>query len=224
MKNLFILAIFCLFNGFHGYAQLSKGRVLLGGSLSASVTDNQQSITSNQAPIVERKFSASPNAGIFISDRWVIGLTPNFSSAYQKFGLSTQEIRLTNYGIGLFARYYRPVSETFSFFGELTGPAFGFYRNEFSSFDVQQPRSESWNRGTYYQVGAFLSIGATYFVTPKIGVEASFGSLGFGFTRFSGEYRDSFTNRGDTSGDNKGFSFSLHPSTLNLGVSFYLGQ
>jgi hypothetical protein len=224
MKNLFILAIFCLFNSFQGYAQLSKGRILLGGSLSASVRDNQQSITNNQGPAVERTFSASPSAGIFISDRWVVGLAPSFSSNYQKLGIVAQESRQTNYGIGLFARYYRPVGEKFSFFGELTGLDVGFYRNELSSFIPQQPRGQSWNRGTYYRVGAFLGIGATYFVTPKIGIEASFGSLGVGLTHFSGEYRDSFNNRGDVSSDNKGFSFSLQPNTLNLGVSFYLGQ
>jgi hypothetical protein len=224
MKNIFIIISICLFNAIQGYAQLSKGRILLGGSISASVADNEHGIGNNQGVATERSFSAAPNVGIFISDRWVVGLTPNFSTAYQRSGLSTHEFTQKTYGVGLFARYYRPVNEQFSFFGEITGIDLGYYRNQQENFDPQQGRRESWSRGTYYRIGAFLGIGAAYFFTPKVAVEASFGSLGFGLTHVSGEYEDGFGGQGDTKGNNKGFSFSLRPSTLNLGVNFYLGQ
>jgi hypothetical protein len=223
MNNVFILFIFCLLIGFPGYAQLSKGRTLLGGSLSASVSNNQQNTASNQFIGTSRQFSIAPKAGVFVSNRWVVGLTPNFSSAYQKFDLSEHETTQRTYGLGLFARYYQPVGDKFSFFGELTGPDFGFYRNEFVTSNRPQPSTRAWNRGTYFRAGAFLGTGAAYFVTPKIGLEASFGSLGFGITQFSGTYRDSNGGQGDANSDNKDFSFSLQPNTLNLGVSFYLG-
>jgi hypothetical protein len=223
MKNVFILFIFCLLIGFPVYAQLSKGRILLGGSLSASVSDNQQNTANNRFIGTSRQFSIAPKAGVFVSDRWVVGLTPNFSSAYQKFDLSGDETTQRTYGLGLFARYYRPVGDKFSFFGELTGPDIGLYRNELVNANPPQLSTRAWNRGAYFLVGAFLGIGAVYFVTTKIGLEASFGSLGFGFTHFSGTYRDSAGGQGDTSSDNKNLSFSLQPNILNLGVSFYLG-
>ena len=209
--------------GFPGYAQLSKGRILLGGSLSASVTDNQQNTANNQFVGTSRQFSIAPQAGVFVSDRWVVGLTPSFSSTYQRSGFSAHESTQRTYGLGLFARYYRPVSDKFSFFGELTGPDFGFYRNECVNANPPQPSTRAWDRGTYFRAGAFLGIGAAYFITPKVGLEASFGSLGFGFTQFSGTYRDGAGGQGDTSNNNKNFAFSLQPNTLNLGVSFYLG-
>jgi hypothetical protein len=225
MKNLFIIACLCLFNSIHGYTQPGKGRVLLGGSVSAGIADNEHGFGNNQAVSKGRSFAATPKVGLFISDRWVVGLSPTFSTMYQEVEVVGQERWQTSYGLGLFARYYRPVGEQFSIFGEITGIDFGQYRNRQESFNPQQGRrEETWDRGTYYRIGAFLGIGAAYFFTPRIAVEASFGSLGFGLTHLSGRYKDSIGGQGNISGNNKAFAFSLQPNTLNLGVNLYLGQ
>jgi hypothetical protein len=92
MKHFFTLILVCSF--FVGSAQIEKGTVMVGGSLGLKTGDGAS------------EFSLDPNIGFFVGNNFAIGGHVNFSS--RELGGT----KLTEFGIGPFARYYFGVTST----------------------------------------------------------------------------------------------------------------
>ena len=123
--------------------------------------------------------------------------------------------------MGAFVRYYQPIGEKLALFGELNGVSYtvGNITRTYEGSLVSQ-------KDTYrsLSVGAFIRPGIVYFITPKIGLETSFGGLSLGYfsNKNKSEDRNVFTTTSETT--NSGFTGSLNFNyQFNLSVLFYLG-
>jgi hypothetical protein len=102
-------------------------------------------------------------------------------------------VRDNNLSLGLSARYYLPLSDKWTLFGNLSGPGYQFGSTTRKEFQQSgQNRFEVTSRYNGYTIGAFLGFGAAYFITPRIGIEASIGSIGYGFSNLKIENEPTF--------------------------------
>jgi hypothetical protein len=130
----------------NGLSQTQKGTLLLGGSAGVQFSD---------------PFSVNfnPNVGVFVLDKLAIG------SSLSSYFSSETRYRYSQLGIGPFVRYY---------FGEKKLQYFvladvGLYRNWYKvdnpPFEERRQVSNFWN--------ARAGLGAVYFITQQIGLEAT---------------------------------------------------
>jgi len=217
MKNLLTIGVAILFVSFTGFAQQHKGKWLVGGSVDSYSQTNK--VTFPSVENTNGRFSVNPKVGYFFADRWAVGLAPGYSFQSQEDSAQTTKGR--SYNVGAFVRYYQPVGEKLAIFGELNGVSYGAGNTTrtFRGSPVTQ-------KDTYRSlgIGAFIRPGIVYFITPKIGLETSFGGLSLGYysNKNKSELRNVFASRSETTSN--GFAASLNFSyQFNLGVLFYLG-
>jgi hypothetical protein len=216
MKKLFTVGVAILFVSLTGFAQQRKGKWLVGGSVH-SFTQNHETLN----PAVENRsnqLSVNPKVGYFFADRWAVGLAPGFSVQNQKDSVMT--IKGRGYNLAAFLRYYQPIGEKLAIFGELQGVTFasGNTTRTYNNGPLMQK-----NTYNYLGIGAFIQPGIVYFITPKIGLETSFGGLNLGYSRNKNTNEAPGTKKMEGSSNN--FTASLNFSyQFNLGVLFYLGR
>lgn len=232
MKTAFSTLLLCLLISSFGFAQLRKGTVLLGGHLHA-YSDNRDH---DRYYYEEEKYASvsfSPVAGVFISDRWMVGLQPSIQ--YRRSFASTPDSsynhyrnddKSTSYGVGINARYYVPLNEKFAFFTNLSGIGYSFTKGRTTTVRRNQPESDSDHkrRENSYNIGLFAGLGMTYFITPRIGLEATLGQIGYGFTKTSSELLGQAVEREPNITKNFRGSFTVSPASFGLGFMFYLAK
>jgi hypothetical protein len=165
MKKLIFTIIFGSTIAFAANAQIQKGNVMMGATLS-----NINFGLDKPNPFT---FNISPKAAWFVQDGMALG-------AEVKLGLATQKGQGTdfNYGVSALGRYYgatgaNEVVNNSRFFGEAT-------------FGIQgtNPAGGGSTNGLGFSFGP----GWTYFVTQSIGLEALLkytGVVGFGTSPYS---------------------------------------
>ena len=193
---LIIIAVFTLVNA---NSQTEKGKMILGGLFSISGYSNSSYETTTLSSTYKYfNFQVSPNFGYFIKDNLAIGTNLNFqiTNTYYDYpnmilGNNYQSrINSMNYGIGVFARYYKKITGSFSFFinGELN------YSYQIQKIEyITGPGKET----DLSNLSFSLSPGVVYFISPKFGMQATFGNLTF---------------------DN---SINLNTSTFTFGLNYY---
>jgi hypothetical protein len=218
MKNLFTVGVATLLLSLTGFAQNGKGKWLVGSVIDFNSRTN--STTLNQANPVESKstqVSVYPRVGYFLADRWAVGIAPGWSYNKQN-GTAETNINRT-YSIAPFVRYYQPVGEKLGIFGELGGISYTTTRADRNSTNGQMIQKSSFQN---VNLGASVRPGVVYFITPKIGIETSFGSVGFGY--FTGKSTSEMPGEKRETKDS-GFSAAVNLSyNFNLGVLVYLGK
>lgn len=218
MKNRFTIGVAILFVSLTGFAQQRKGKWLVGGSIDSYSQTNKVTFPSTEN--TNGRFSVNPKVGYFFADRWAVGLAPGYS--FQSQEDSAQTTKGKSYNVGAFVRYYQPVGEKLAIFGELNGISYGAGNNT-QTYKGNPVTQENTYRSL--SVGAFIRPGIVYFITPKIGLETSFGgvSLGYYSNKSKSELRNVFTTKNETTSN--GFTAGLNFNyQFNLGVLFYLGQ
>ena len=200
MKSLIAIAFVVL--PYFAWAQFTTGQLFLGGSLSASAATT----TNNSYAYKEttNQFSAAPSIGYFLNPKISIGTGIGYSASYQKdvSGSSSQKNNDHYYYLSPFARYY--LSITGSFFIALQGQV-NLSRGTTTQFS---PLSGAVNTTPSYNLGATISPIFIFFPSPKWGIEAGVGSLGYNYTR----------NLPDVSSTG---TFSLNSGTFTLGLAYY---
>jgi outer membrane protein len=149
MKTLLLSAVLSLLflsSSFDGFSQTEKGSKLLGGSGSLQFYD----------PFF---VSLYPNAGIFVVDKLALGSAVSISFS------SGSNSRYTSLGISPFARYYFGKSRIQYF---VLANA-GLYRSWYTS--VNPPFEDVRNANNVFDARAGL--GAVYFITQQVGLEAT---------------------------------------------------
>ncbi len=217
MRNLFTVSVAILLVSLTSFAQVSKGKWLVGGGFESF---NRTSTMTN--PGVENKssqVSVSPRVGYFFADRWAAGIAPSYSHGKYKDSLQTS--KGNGYSIGAFVRYYQPIGEKLAIFGSLNGISYAAGSNELDHVDNALSRK---NKYRSVGVGAFIQPGIAYFITPKIGLETSFGGLNLGYFNNKGE-DEVQAQGGKRELTSNSFTASLNFNyQFNLAVLFYLGK
>jgi outer membrane protein len=215
MKKLFTLCFATCLICLTVSAQNGKGKWLVGGNLE-SIT--RTSTLSNPASDYKSSHLIfGPKAGYFLSDRWAIGLAPSFSSTNNRG--TSDKTKAKAYSIAPFVRYYQPVGEKLAIFGELSGISYQSGWNKKTAQDGNLIQNYDYRT---YNAGVFIRPGIVWFVTPKIGLETSIGSLGYGYYNGKNTVEMPEETRKSTE---EGFSGGLSLSyNFNLGILFYLGK
>ena len=97
-------------------AQLNKGRVFLGGSITSSSTENTTISTPNDVVTKQNACVIDPTVGYFVKENLVVGINVGFSKSKSEVaGVTQQEKR--SIAPGIFARRYYPLGKSFFFYG-----------------------------------------------------------------------------------------------------------
>lgn len=159
-------------------AQTSAGTIFIGGGLGiSSQSNNVKTGGTTQDGPKRVTFLVEPQIGYFIVDKFALrlGLTYQNTSYkttnYPPFGPSIETKNVTNtFGAELGGRYYMMLNDNFGFTGELAvGVRSGKTRVTANSI------TEDGDRTSTVAVGVYPGI--VYFPSPKVGIEATFGSI-----------------------------------------------
>jgi hypothetical protein len=200
-----------------GFAQQREGKWLVGGGFDFL---SQTSTLNNSAFETKSGFgSVSPKVGYFFADRWAVGLTPSVSFNNRKDTNETSKGR--GYNLAAFVRYYQPIGDKLALFGELNGFNYGAGSTRRNPTNGTQDRIDSYRS---INAGALIRPGIVYFITPKIGLETSFGGLNLGYFSNSNKSKSEAGTLGQEvkqSGFATGLNFNYQ---FNLAALFYLGK
>ena len=142
------------------FAQIQKGAVQLGGSITYNEFENR---------FQESKlFQVLPQAGLFVSDNTSIGLSLGYS--YQETPVNFGQSEVRQFLLGMYSRFHKTVSDKFYMFLQ---PAFTF---GFNRFDGTHRDNFTIN----------VAPGLMYFVSEKIALEMNVGELFYTNTNISG--------------------------------------
>lgn len=232
MKKVFIILSFlgCQLT----QAQTEKGNILLGASVNYSQGKSKYQGENTPDIYLENKNSnvnENVRVGYFFANNFAAGvlLTHQYSLSSQK-NVNNQPLNpgttdSKNIGntinAGLFLRGYKTFAENkFAFFYELSG-SYVFGRNNGTTTvknNFATTITKSHNDISGFNVG--IRPGFTYFITKKIGLEASVGNLAFNSQKTEA-YDNNNTKTSTTTHSN--FDFNLSAATLYIGATFYLG-
>ncbi|WP_268123447.1 outer membrane beta-barrel protein [Roseivirga pacifica] len=186
MKKLILAITFLSFYSLAN-AQIQKGDIQVGGTVSYSKSKIEGSFDREI-----QQFNLTPRAGLFVSDLTSIGLQLGYSST--KIDDSKESI----FSIGAYSRFHKAISDNLYIFFQ-PGIAFGTGSDDDQDTDIST-------------FDFSFVPGITYFLTPKLAAEASFGRL-----YYSQEKRENDTLNLDTTES----GISINPETLTIGLSYY---
>jgi outer membrane protein W len=233
MKNVIIiyfLAILSLQNS----AQIQKGNFILGGNINYYGNSNRfidtAKSTNNNNKHKDGSLNVNLNCGYFFTDNLAAGVflgcnsNSNIYESSYHYGIYNSSTRYrtkqlnTTYSFGAFARFYGMKKENkLRTFVQLNGAyELGWLKTKNEQSNA--PDKKEVNR-TSIGYEASINPGIVYFVTKKIGLEATFGSISYSHhvtTQFSNGLKVN-TSTGDVFNTN----FSLN--TIRFGVYFYFG-
>ncbi|MBC7922725.1 MAG: outer membrane beta-barrel protein [Ferruginibacter sp.] len=212
----------------HAHAQTGKGKVLLGGSLGITSSAERDKLANGQTLKQNgRGFSVNPGIGFFVADGWALGIDLGYESFFSEstaLGSSASTIEQTNrvFSVSPFARYYRMLGDRISFFGQATVGSLSSGTNETTPATSTQGGKTIF---TGYQVGLGITPGVTYFISPKVGIEASLGLLSYFYDRFETKLEaQGFAQPQTSTRSSNAFNFSFDLSTFRIGAKVYLGK
>ena len=172
--------------------------------------------------------SLASAVGYFVADNFAIGVEANYYSQKQKASLTSSGVvggvspeldPNTSLRLGLYAQYYKMLSEQFGLVGTLGG---GYQTSKSHSFTNNNGITETKGNGYY----AALTPGIVFFPIPKLGLSATMGALAFSHYGYDFPTSDVSGNVAPASYEDKtdifGANFGL--SQLQFGGTYYFGR
>ena len=183
-------------------AQIEKGKLMVGGSVSYE--SNKSDVSGSMS---NSRFAIRPNLGYFISNNMMIGIGVGFTSEKVIGSSLNRALEAAPFG-----RYYFPLSNKFTFFGQAQIPmAFGTIK------DVDGTGKLGAISGSYTLLGVNILPGFAYFPSNKIGVEFSLNGLSYNHIREND--KDGNQVKGASGGSM--FSFGIDFFAPRVGIQFY---
>jgi hypothetical protein len=206
---LFTLAI-CQVN-----AQLSKGNILVGGSVNFSSSNSDSDNSSGFVSSKSSQFAFSPKAGFFVSDKSVVGITLTYDTYGYKYQYPTyyDQYRQKGVAIGSFYRQYFPLGEHAAFFVQGLAQFSTGKRTNYNGYNDLENIQDT--KG----ISFVITPGVNYFLNNKWGLEATMGSASYSMTELDGE--DAAINSNSKS-NHIGFNLSL--SLFSLGLQYFINR
>lgn len=202
MRKL-LLALIIVTSAIAAKAQTQKGTLYLGGSVSYL---DQKNDNGNFNYYQNLQISLRPTIGMFVSDKWAIGITPLYnyyrdSSFTQGPGYtSSSSSKSKLLGGGIDVRYYISLGQQFAFFPQFNGS----YLTA-----VGKGKSDSDD----HVFIATVSPNFAFFATKKIAINLAYGALMYRQERL-------FSQNGSASSKSEIFGLNVNGG-MNLGVSYH---
>lgn len=214
MRKFTLLTVAFLFIASLTNAQISRGTILLGGSISANTNKTKNGNDESKS----NGFSIYPAVGFTVKENTVVGVRGGYSHSKSDYNNNYPEQENNGYSLGVFMRKYLSLGKNFYLFGE-GGLGYNHQNNsQTSSID-----SKYILKGN--GVSANLYPGIAYALNKRIHLEASINnliSLGYYTSK-----TENITIAGQSSSKSNGFSFDTNVSAsvpLSLGFRFVLGK
>lgn len=232
MKKLIISGALALTVTMSSYAQVGQGTLFMGGRLEfmQSQAKNKSGGTTTDGPKITH-FGIMPDVGYFLTDNIAAGLGIGYTSAVSNFentqGQVTTKVKGKESMFFLlpFLRYYKFMGDKGGVFAQFdVGIGSGKNFGETTTGNVTVTTTDE-------KISAFhvaLRPGVVFFVTDKIGLEATVGALGFFQDK---EVDENSQNKDEETNTSIGFRFntglfnqsSILPNNpvFNIGVKYY---
>ena len=213
------------------WAQIEKGTDIMGGRSSFSTNSSSVSSPLGSTDSKGTSFSIEPQYGYYLSKNWAILLgfnlgisnatQNNFNSVTNDF--DKRKIQRNNFGFNVQTRYNKALSKRFAFFLQGT---LGANISGKEKTTIEQKIGPTISKNTMVNVGKFgespnfnldIRPGVIYFVTPKLGIEATFASV---YASFSSTKATAANQNTKASAFNLGYN--LYPAGFSLGVNYYI--
>lgn len=195
MKKILVIAALAIFS----FANAQKGSILVMGSVDYNSQNVSNSNTGEDTD--QYTFNFLPKVGYQFHENWTAGIEARFGSGKQKF-VNNSESKNTNYAVGGFLRYTKPLNETFSAYADL---GIGFQNTKTTnSSDILS----STNKGDGFYVG--ITPAVLINVGKGFGLNFNIGGLGYSTLNY-----DDINGQGD---EYKNFNFSFGRS-FAVGIS-----
>ena len=151
------------------FSQIEKGTLMLGGSAGFSTSSSEFALDGGNREYTSRSISFSPNVGMFVADRFAIGLTLPIHASQTKGSSSGYEGSNTNLGIGPSFRYYFPLADDWALFPELAY----VYQSSKTKITALDQNTGMLYEETYKAKSSNinLGVGLSYFLNKSIGLE-----------------------------------------------------
>ena len=197
-------------------AQITKGSVYLGGSIGASTTTQESSLSTTEGK--SKGFSINPTIGTAVKNNLIAGVNLNYSHGKTEHFLNNQDVERNGYGGGFFLRKYFPVANRLNVFRE---SGLNYFYQKWEYLPMPGYNYSSTSRQDF--VSANIYPGLAINVFKSLYLETAFGNiLQIGYSSSN----SSTSNNGSiATTKQKDFSIqsSLFNSTnLNVGVRFII--
>jgi hypothetical protein len=214
-----LLVIVLAFIGQQSMGQVQAGSIFVtgfgsiytqGGETSTKV--GTTTTTSEHDKIFGGTFGVG--GGYFLSDNIAVGAGISLSgSKVTPSDTSDPEVKSSGFGVNVFARYYVPMSDNFYFFGQLR------YGMMTSSSKMTQGGTETEGPKTSSNMIG-IQPGFTFFPTSNIGLDLTFGNLGWMGTKTTTE----FGNGNSIESKSSGVDVSFDLTTVTFGIQYFFGN
>jgi hypothetical protein len=218
MKKIIALSIVVI--PYFTFAQFTKAQVYLGGTLSTSFQNSTSNVTPPNPNLSKNNsLSISPTIGFFLNPKISLGGSIGYSSALQQFDYSTydpnvgavvrasRKYKTSGFAISGFARHFIPISNSFYF---ALQEQISFTRSNAETTQVTGT-TETSNQSPNYSIGFAIRPILIFFPSPKWGIEAGVGTLGYSYTRYLADVASSNT-------------FSLNAGSFSFGLAYYFAK
>ncbi|MFS4468635.1 outer membrane protein [Maribacter sp. 2210JD10-5] len=197
---------------------IEKGTWNLGGNFSLSFSNNQNE---NESFFNENKnfsFTFLPNLGYTVKDNFIVGLGLGYGyTKSENLGNNNGEVTSSSLNefdtfiVFPYIRTYWPVHKNLAFYIQAEGRYdFVKFKNQDRLLELEGPQR------TTNQIFLGIRPGITFFISDKLALETSLGSLGYRKSYFSFDNDNS-----ERTSDSSAFNFSLNSSDLLFGLSYY---
>lgn len=158
MKNVLFFSAIILF----GSSLLAQDK-WLAGSVGYSNSTQGDNTTSS--------FNISPEFGKMISEDLGLGINLNYMSLTDENDANEQKTDVSEFGINLFARKYKGLSDNFKLFAQLN---VGYFSGE-----TKQSNPNNDSKSSYTGFDVNIRPGIQYWVYDTFSILATFGELGY---------------------------------------------
>lgn len=216
-KTLFVIVM--AFIGQQSMGQVQTGSIFVTGfgSFYSDGGETTTSITGNPPTTTEHdKYSGGSfgiGGGYFLSDNIAVGAGVSmYGTKMTPVDTADPERKTNGFSFGVFARYYVPMSDNFYFFGQL-------------SYSLMTGSSSMTQGGTETEgpkmMGHMIGIqpGFTFFPTSRIGLDLTFGNIGWSGTTTKTDLGGGNTIESKTSGLDVNFDLT----SVTFGVQYFFG-
>ena len=218
MKNVFYTAILMLFVASSASAQISKGKVLLGGTVAYNQGKSETINSPSNNPSKQTFLTISPSIGKVVKENLVLGVQASINTMKYNYEIQNADNDYKSYGGGLFLRRYVPLLTRFYFFGQ--GAA------DFTTSEVTQTyQNQTFGKTKGWNANVSVYPGLAYGVTQRFYMEAGLNNLLVaGYSHAETESKDPFNGSVSSSETNTfGFSTSLGSNAaFTIGFRFLL--
>jgi hypothetical protein len=191
-------------------AQISKGTIMLGGTLDFSSSGGSTKgggVTVDKAG--SSSFTIAPMGAYYLTDNIAIGLGIGYGMTSS--GPDTMETTGSSFAIGPMVRYNMPLADKFGAFVQAgLSISSGSSSTKAGTVTVDGPKTSGMDFA--------IEPGLLYFISDRIAIEATYGRIGYNTSTSK-----TGTGASEVTDTDTEFGINLSSSTLSFGFAWYFG-